>query len=149
MIYIILFLLNLFSTLFMTGLIWFVQIVHYPLFDRVGESFFVNYEKDHSFLTTLVVGPPMLIEAFTTALLILYRPTFLKSEYAYLGLIFLIIIWLSTVLLQVPQHNILTNNFDSNAYINLVKSNWIRTIFWSFRSILLLYVLYIFMKKFN
>ncbi|MFN4149964.1 MAG: hypothetical protein ACK4IX_03390, partial [Candidatus Sericytochromatia bacterium] len=84
-----------------------------------------------------------------TALLILYRPTFLKSEYAYCGLIFLIIIWVSTALLQVPQHNILTNNFDSNAYINLVKSNWIRTIFWSFRSILLLYVLYIFMKKFN
>ncbi len=27
---------NLAPTLMMTGLIWFVQIVHYPLFDRVG-----------------------------------------------------------------------------------------------------------------
>lgn len=28
------------ATLFMTGLIWFVQVVHYPLFLRVGEGNF-------------------------------------------------------------------------------------------------------------
>lgn len=28
-------LLNLASALFMTGLIWFVQVVHYPLFERI------------------------------------------------------------------------------------------------------------------
>lgn len=61
--------LNLVSTLFMVGLIWFVQIVHYPLFKSVGESEFVEYQLQHQKLTTWVVAGPMLLEAersFTT-----------------------------------------------------------------------------------
>ena len=36
------------STLFMTGLIWFVQVVHYPLFDRVESGAFRRYHADHT-----------------------------------------------------------------------------------------------------
>ena len=35
---VLLLLLHAAATLFMTGLIWFVQVVHYPLFARVGED---------------------------------------------------------------------------------------------------------------
>ena len=45
------------STLFMTGVIWFVQCVHYPLFASVGEEGFRNYEERNSALTTWVVAP--------------------------------------------------------------------------------------------
>lgn len=37
------FLVHLFSTLFMTGVIWFAQAVHYPLLGRVGGEAFVEY----------------------------------------------------------------------------------------------------------
>ena len=47
------------ATLYMTGLIWFVQVVHYPLMARVGEDGFAEYEKHHQRLTTWVVAPPM------------------------------------------------------------------------------------------
>jgi hypothetical protein len=53
---------NLAATLFMVGVIWFVQVVHYPLFSRVGSEKFSLYPKAHSRLTTYVVGPPMLVE---------------------------------------------------------------------------------------
>ena len=63
------------ATLFMVGLIWFVQIVHYPLFSRVGEEAFQRYETDHQRLTTWVVGPPMLAEFATAILLVWCRPS--------------------------------------------------------------------------
>ncbi len=35
---------NVAAVIFMTGFIWTVQLVHYPLFDRVGEEAFPAYE---------------------------------------------------------------------------------------------------------
>jgi hypothetical protein len=58
------------ATLFMVGVIWFVQVVHYPLFSRVGPEKFSLYSEAHSRLTTYVVGPPMLAEASTALLLV-------------------------------------------------------------------------------
>lgn len=53
------------STLMMTGVIWFVQVVHYPLFAEVGRAEFAQYEASHSGLTTLIVAPLMLVELIT------------------------------------------------------------------------------------
>ena len=44
---------NLCASLFMTGVIWFVQIVHYPLFANVSRSAFAEYERRHANLTEL------------------------------------------------------------------------------------------------
>lgn len=121
----------------MTGLIWFVQVVHYPLFKSVGKDNFINYEASHSFLTTMVVGPPMLVEIFTAFALIFYPISSLKSNMSYLLFFMVVLIWISTALLQVPQHSILGSGFDENAYNKLVYTNWIRTILWTLRSIIL------------
>ena len=43
------------STLFMTGLIWFVQVVHYPLFSEVEPGDFLRYHAAHPRRTTRVV----------------------------------------------------------------------------------------------
>ena len=34
---------NVASTLILVGLIWFVQVVHYPQFERVGSAAFADY----------------------------------------------------------------------------------------------------------
>ncbi|MDQ5964129.1 MAG: hypothetical protein QG625_283 [Cyanobacteriota bacterium erpe_2018_sw_39hr_WHONDRS-SW48-000098_B_bin.30] len=39
-----LFVLQTAATWFMTGLIWFVQVIHYPLYARIGEAEFAVYE---------------------------------------------------------------------------------------------------------
>jgi hypothetical protein len=62
------------STLVMVGVIWFVRVVHYPLFEQVGKAAFAAYETAHARLTTWVVAPTMLVEALTGGLLLWHRP---------------------------------------------------------------------------
>jgi hypothetical protein len=124
------------STLFMAGLIWFVQIVHYPLLARVGSGGFTEYEAAHVRWTTWVVGPPMLTEALTAVLMVWRPPAGVSPLLCGIGLCLLLVIWTSTALLQVPRHNTLANGFDPDAHRNLVQSNWIRTIAWTIRGAL-------------
>ncbi|MDY7094879.1 MAG: hypothetical protein SX243_18045 [Acidobacteriota bacterium] len=126
------------ATLFMVGLIWFVQVVHYPLFDRVGEQGFAVYERLHTLRTAWVVVPPMLLEAATAVLLLSRRPAGVSSTQVLLGLGLLLVIWLSTAFLQVPRHQQLAAGFDSTVHHTLVLTNWLRTIAWSARGVLVL-----------
>lgn len=127
---------NAVATVFMTGLIWFVQVVHYPLFARVGNNVFPAYSQAHQTLTTLVVGPPMLVEALTAALLVIARPAGTSAALAWTGLVLVIVIWLSTAVLQVPAHGRLVHGFDADTNALLVSSNWIRTLCWTARTAL-------------
>ena len=128
------------ATLFMVGLIWFVQIVHYPLFARVGEEGFQLYSEAHSRLTSYVVGPPMLLEAETALLLVIRRPEGVPLYLALAGLTLVAVIWLSTALLQVPRHTALGSGFDRSAWRGLVGTNWIRTAAWSVRGFVVLWM---------
>lgn len=129
------------ATLMMTGLIWFVQIVHYPLFGQVGKSGFAFYEASHSSLTTLVVMPLMLIELLTAFLLVGQRPAGAPAIWPLAGVALVGVIWLATFFLSVPQHNILSRGFDEQAHRTLVLTNWIRTLAWSARSLIMLFLL--------
>lgn len=115
---------------FMTGLIWFVQVVHYPLFRRVGQAEFARYEQQNTWRTAWVVGPPMLLE-LALALLLAWSP---GGGMAWGGLALLGGIWLVTALVQVPLHRRLERGFDAAAHRRLVRGNWIRTILWSLRA---------------
>lgn len=127
------------ATLFMTGLIWFVQIVHYPLFNGVGPERFTSYELRHSNLTTFVVVVPMLLELVTAVALVWQRSEGIALWQLWIGLGLVGVIWLSTAFLQVPQHNVLSQGFNESAYQTLVLSNWLRTLAWTARSILVVY----------
>ncbi len=56
------------ATCAMAGLIWFVQIVHYPLFGAVPPAAFARYENLNTQLTNRVVAPTMGIELSRAAL---------------------------------------------------------------------------------
>jgi len=137
------FLLNLVSTLYLVGLIWTIQIVHYPLFDRVGQPDFVAYETAHNRLITPVVGPIMVVE-LTTAVLLAFGPCpiWISRQLAIAGLLAVIAIWASTLLLQVPCHTRLLQGFDRDTYRQLVATNWIRTLLWTARGLLLVHFLW-------
>ena len=130
-----------FATLFMVGLIWFVQIVHYPLYANVGRDQFPEYEALHNRLTTWVVGPAMLIEMVTAVTLLKYPPNGCASL-AKVGLGLLIVIWVSTAALSVPAHDVLTAGFSAGAYRKLVNTNWIRTVAWTARGVILMVITY-------
>lgn len=128
------------ATLFMLGVIWFVQVVHYPLFAKTGHAEFSVYEQQHTALTTWVVAPPMLLELLTAVLLFWCKPTGVSTGQLSIGLALLVVIWLSTVLIQVPCHDRLSQSFDAAVHRRLVVSNWIRTIAWSLRALLVLWM---------
>ena len=131
---------NLAATFVMVGIIWFVQIVHYPLFSSVGPANFHAYSGAHARLTGLVVGPPMLTEAATTLALFLGPPTGVPVWLAATGLALLAVIWLSTALLQAPRHRELGAGFDAASHRFLVASNWLRTACWSARGLVVLWM---------
>jgi hypothetical protein len=132
-------LIQILMTAMMTGIIWFVQIVHYPLFLKVPSEGFVSYEQSHTVRTGFVVAPLMLIELGTAILLLLFTVTSAGKVTIGLNPLYLsalgclLVIWASTFFIQVPLHGLLEQRADSKAITLLVSTNWIRTFFWSLR----------------
>ena len=132
-----LFLIQILATAMMTGIIWFVQVAHYPLFEKIPKEGFVAYENCNTTRTGWVVGPIMLAEIGAALALILlgYRMAF--NPLHLIALSCLLLIWLSTLLIQIPLHGILSLRADPHTMELLVSGNWIRTILWSLRLALL------------
>lgn len=127
---------HLIATAAMVGLIWFVQIVHYPLFAAVGTEGFVAYESAHRVRTGVVVGPLMGVEAATALWLVVDPPAGVGRGLAVAGLAVLGVIQASTIFLQVPAHERLSAHHDARVISRLVRTNWIRTIGWTARGVI-------------
>lgn len=126
------------STFSMFGLIWFVQVVHYPMLARHSQEAFGSIEREHCDRTGFVAAPLMLLEAGSGVALFaagFQSPLFLS------GLGLLGIIWASTFLLQVPCHRTLLAGWDDHTHSRLVRTNWIRTAGWTLRSIIMAFIL--------
>jgi hypothetical protein len=118
------------ATLFMTGLGWFVQVVHYPLMGSVGGGAFERYHQAHSRLTGRVILGPMVIELAGSALLVVLRPPGVGALAAWAGLALAAATWVSTAVVQVPRHQRLTPDGVSA----LVAGSWPRTLAWTAHS---------------
>jgi len=116
----------------MVGLIWFVQVVHYPLFKRLTGDTSIPYAAEHQKRTAWVVGLPMLTEGLTT-LWLFFDPVNSRTL-PLLGGLVLLKIHLSTIFLQVPLHKKLSHGHDKGVVRKLVATNWIRTIGWTTRA---------------
>ncbi|MBN8730276.1 MAG: hypothetical protein J0L64_07040 [Acidobacteria bacterium] len=123
--------------LFMCGLIWFVQIVHYPLFEAVGREHFSRYEQLHVQRVGWIVGPAMLAEAVSAVALLLAWPPSPVRTLLWVNLVLLALIWISTAVWQVPQHETLRSGYQTEAARFLVASNWVRTVCWTLRAVIL------------
>jgi hypothetical protein len=87
----------------MVGLIWFVQVVHYPLFGWIGDDEAVPYAVEHQRRTALVVGLPMAVEGVTALWLLADPPAGSSRVWPFVGCVLVAVVHVSTVLLQVPQ----------------------------------------------
>jgi hypothetical protein len=121
------------ATAAMMGLIWFVQLVHYPLFAAVGPDHFVAYESAHQRRTTWIVGPLMGVEGVSALMIIAALREEVGLALPLVGLALLAVIHASTVFLQLPAHVRLAKAYDVEVQQRLVRTNWIRTIGWSLR----------------
>lgn len=130
------------SAWFMAGLIWFVQVVHYPLYNRVGEAGFAEYERDHCALTTQVVAPVMVVELLSAFLLLFYRPRAIGAAEPLLGLVLLLLIWGATLFIADVLHGGLSSGFTQETYRALVSWNWLRTALWTIRGFIVAHLLW-------
>jgi len=119
---------------FLSGLIWTIQVVHYPLMARVGAEGFAEYERLHSNWITPLVGPMMLAEAALAGLLMMQRPAGIPAWMPWVGAALVALLWGVTFLVSVPCHATLAQGFDPSAHARLVDTNWIRTLAWSARA---------------
>ncbi len=134
------------TTLFLVGLIWTIQIVHYPLFANVGASDYAAYQNLHISRITFVVAPVMIAELATAIFFIFSDFTPINPNYFRVGLVLVLIIWASTMFIQSPIHGKLSQAFDNNLIDKLVLTNWIRTIAWSLRGALVLWMIWLKIK---
>ncbi len=123
-------LLNFIVSITMLSIIMVTQIVSYPLFLNVNEEF-TSYHSEYIKKITIIVMPVMIIELILTIMLYYMLDGFLSQIF----LISLILIFISTVFIQVPIHNKLKFNYDQYLIKKLIKTNWLRTFLWSAKTI--------------
>jgi len=130
------------SCAMMTGLIWAIQILHYPAFRYVDEKQFEKFHLFHTKKITWIVLPLMTVELVTGILLVLFFP----DQQFWINFFAILMIWARTFFLSVPMHHLLEKGRNERAIDRLVLTNWFRTILWSARLCLLVVVL---MKNFE
>jgi hypothetical protein len=109
------------------GLIWTIQLVHYPLFALVGEAQWVAYGEAHRQRITWLVLPLMTANVAVAALLALREPDALRLVNAALPAA----IFLSTGLVYARLHGELAPRFAHDRLRLLVRLNWLRTAAWT------------------
>ncbi|MFO0890725.1 MAG: hypothetical protein U0790_16470 [Isosphaeraceae bacterium] len=126
------------SAWYMTGLIWFVQVVHYPLFAGVGSESFPEYHRIHVRRTTWVVLAPMLVELLSAIGLVIDPPATAGRVLPWIGLFATLLCWLSTAFVQVPLHERLARASDRGLMVRLVRTNLARALGWTAHALITL-----------
>lgn len=112
------------------GLIWTIQLVHYPSFRFVPD--FTDFHPHHTRSITLIVGPLMLAELVVSAYVAL-RTGFQWVWIVPLALV--VAIWLITVFQAIPLHDSLSVRREDAVIDRLVSVNWPRTALWTIKAI--------------
>jgi hypothetical protein len=125
----------------MVGLIWVVQVVHYPMLSVFSQHSPAIAVVDHQRRITWVVGPLMAVEGVSALILLFDRPSTMGVLTAWVAAMLVGLALVSTVLIQVPLHAQLAVAHDAEAARRLIASNWVRTVAWTAKGLLLLVVL--------
>lgn len=124
----------------MCGLVWFVQLVHYPLMSHAGQAgpgLWSVYHAGHTTRTTWVVAPAMLGELTTAAVLLAWLGGS-GAVWVWAQALLAALAWAVTFAVQVPQHGRLSRGFDPAVHRWLVTGNWVRVVIWTARFSLML-----------
>ena len=122
------------STSVMVGVIWVIQLLHYPSFHFIDDQKYIEFQHFHMQRISFIVIPAMLTE-LSSALLLAY---FFGSSLTIILLALVLGIWGITFIFFTNMHHKLTDGYDQRIVDRLVKINLSRTALWSLRLIILL-----------
>lgn len=140
-------LIHLVASSVMLGVIWIVQLVHYPAFLYVDEGKFSGFSDFHQSRISLVVVPAMLVELFAAVLLSLYETTGWFSYLVYANLLLVLFVWGITFFISVPCHAKLSVRKDIKIIERLVRTNWLRTAGWTLHFVIAILLVFFFLQK--
>ena len=118
----------------MFGVIWMVQLVHYPLMRFVPEPQFARFETAHRVRISWVVGPLMLIEGVCVLVFLFAPPAGLAWWLPWAGAAAEAVAIGTTAFVSAPLHERLNAHYDSALHDRLIATNWIRTAAWTARA---------------
>ena len=127
----------------MVGVIWVIQLVHYPSFHFIDKDIYDSFQKFHMNKISIIVIPVMILELATGFLLLIGNS---KNILIIISFGILILIWGITGLFFSDAHGKLISGYNELIVNKLVSMNWIRTVLWTFKMILLLYLSYAYNK---
>ena len=134
--------LHIVSTSIMIGVIWVIQLVHYPSFYYIDRSRYELFQDFHMRNISWIVFPIMSVELITGILLI-QPPIFGHSnKLFFISMILLALIWLLTATLFISIHKNLSKGFNKDIINKLVNLNWLRTILWTLRIVFIFAIIF-------
>lgn len=126
---------------YLVSLVFMTQFITYPTFLHIDKDKFSEYHRKYVNNISFIVAPVMLIELLTLSLIAYFSSEFLIIK----SLILLLVIWLTTFFIMIPSHNRISKSFNKKEIISLINYNWVRTILWSLK---LLLIIFLYFEKF-
>ena len=123
---------------YLVSLVLMTQFITYPTFLNIDKDKFSDYHRKYVNNISFIVAPVMLIELSTLSLI-----AYLSSEFLIIKSLFLLlVIWLTTFFIMIPSHNRISKSFNIKEIKSLINYNWIRTILWSFKLLVIIFLYY-------
>ena len=121
------------ATLILVGLIWTIQLVHYPLMAYADRASFADFHERHAQRMAWLVAPLMPTELVLSIWIARAPPPGVSPALAWTGLALVLVTWIATAMTSIPAHRTLARGFEGSAHRYLVRTNWIRTLAWTAR----------------
>ena len=140
---------HLVATWFMVGLIWTIHVVHYPLFAYVGPDEYVAFQAKHVRRIGMVLLVPWAVEGICIlALLVMAMRSKSRALLlpALLGAAAMGVVLIMSGFFSAPAHGELADGFDADVHADLMRADLIRTIAWTMRGGISIWMLVVLMS---
>lgn len=120
------------AVLFLTGIIWTIQLINYPGFRDIEKRQWPGYHRRHSRHITILVLPPMITELGISSWLVWTQLNELHVAFFSLSLF----TWVITALVFIPLHQRIVVRPTERNLRRITGLNWLRTLAWTASSVL-------------
>ena len=126
------------ATSIMVGVIWVIQLLHYPSFHFIQKSDYPKFQQFHMSRISFIVVPAMIIEFITGIMMLQFG---FSSNFLFIfSLFILLVIWVITLVFFTKMHQGLISGYNEVIVDRLISINWSRTLLWSIRLLVLCYI---------
>ena len=126
----------------MFGVIWIVQLVHYPMLVGLNQIEFNSWHEFHARRISFIVAPLMVFELGASLAAVYFQGAGDRFNANLILAALTVGVWASTFLLSVPLHDQLAKSgYNLKVLSKLVQTNWIRTVLYTCKLCLMIFVL--------